>query len=214
MKIFSEAKHFFGLAPQTDFREDEYFDEPRYETRGSAAYAPEYERGYRADGDVETAGRSARRGYSAGASRLLSEEGAYSTASPLPAAGAAARRSAGASVATVQSRNERPAALGGERVNGAYAPGIVSVLVHSFNDCPEFGAAYRDGDAVTFELTELPSAEARRVVDFAAGVVFALGGHMAKISGPIDTDRVVFGIIPDGTDMTVEELQRAVELID
>lgn len=87
-----------------------------------------------------------------------------------------------------------------------FQPTIVPVELHSFEDAQEIGAAFRDGDAVVFDMSLLSREESRRIVDFAAGLCFALRGKMKKI------DSVVFAVLPELSTVSISELERAVRI--
>lgn len=89
----------------------------------------------------------------------------------------------------------------------AYEPTIVPVLIRAFDEANLIGEPFRDGDAVVFDLEDLDGADARRVVDFAAGLCFALRGRMERL------DSRVFAIVPENADITGYELKRAVRLV-
>lgn len=88
----------------------------------------------------------------------------------------------------------------------AYQATIVTVNLNSFEDAQEIGAAFRDGDAVIFDMSRLTREEARRIVDFAAGLCFALRGKMQKL----DSDN--FAIIPETANISISELERAARI--
>ncbi|WP_080794095.1 cell division protein SepF [Corynebacterium pacaense] len=88
----------------------------------------------------------------------------------------------------------------------AFQPTIVPVELHSFEDAQEIGAAFRDGDAVVFEMSLLSREESRRIVDFAAGLCFALRGKMKKLDG------VTFAVIPELSTVSTSELERAARI--
>jgi cell division inhibitor SepF len=67
------------------------------------------------------------------------------------------------------------------------------------------GEHYREGTPVIMNLTEMEDADARRLVDFAAGLVFALRGAMDKVTSK------VFLLSPPNIDPTAEDKRRIVE---
>ncbi|MEZ2120944.1 MULTISPECIES: cell division protein SepF [unclassified Corynebacterium] len=87
-----------------------------------------------------------------------------------------------------------------------YAPTIVPVRLVSFKQCTRVGEPFRAGDAVVIDLNAMDREEARRVIDFAAGLVFALRGEMRKLSS------LTFALIPDGVEVTIAELEDAAGL--
>ncbi|MCI6207454.1 MAG: cell division protein SepF [Corynebacterium glucuronolyticum] len=84
-----------------------------------------------------------------------------------------------------------------------YEPSVVTVHLNSYQEARQLGEPFRDGDAVIFDMTAMDTADARRIVDFAAGLVFNARGTMEKVG------RKMFAIIPEGMDITVSELERA-----
>ncbi|WP_034648445.1 cell division protein SepF [Corynebacterium vitaeruminis] len=79
---------------------------------------------------------------------------------------------------------------------------IVPVTINSYSDAAAIGKPFRDGDAVVFDIRNLGAVEAKRIVDFAAGLCFAVYGQMKKI------DTGVFAIVPKDADVTTAELER------
>lgn len=91
-------------------------------------------------------------------------------------------------------------------------PAIVTATPRSYNDAKEIGEPFRDGDAVIMDLSDLDAADAKRLVDFAAGLCFALRGRMHNLTRGMDTGRRVFAITPENAPFTSSELQRAARL--
>lgn len=82
---------------------------------------------------------------------------------------------------------------------------ITTVHPHSYNEARTIGERYRDGIPVIMNLTELDDAAAKRLVDFAAGLAFALRGSIDKV-----TSRV-FLLSPAGVDVSAEDRRRLAE---
>lgn len=72
---------------------------------------------------------------------------------------------------------------------------IVTVHPSSYKDARLIGEALREGTPVIMNLTDLNDDEARRLVDFAAGLVFGLHGAIEKV-----TPRV-FLLSPSGVEV-------------
>ncbi|MCP1386710.1 cell division protein SepF [Corynebacterium sp. TA-R-1] len=94
----------------------------------------------------------------------------------------------------------------------SYTPEIVSTAPRSYNDAKDIGEPFRDGDAVIMDLTDLDAADAKRVVDFAAGLCFALRGSMQNLTKNSGSRRRVFAIIPENARITTSELKHAARL--
>lgn len=58
----------------------------------------------------------------------------------------------------------------------------VTVTLTGFADARQVGESYREGTAVILDMTDLTDAEARRMVDFAAGLAFAVHGSIDKVT--------------------------------
>lgn len=82
---------------------------------------------------------------------------------------------------------------------------ITTVHPRSYNEARTIGERYREGTPVIINLTELDDAAAKRLVDFAAGLAFALRGSIDKV-----TSRV-FLLSPAGVDVSAEERRRLAE---
>ena len=82
---------------------------------------------------------------------------------------------------------------------------ITTVHPRSYNEARTIGERYRDGIPVIMNLTELDDAAAKRLVDFAAGLAFALRGSIDKV-----TSRV-FLLSPAGVDVSAEDRRRLAE---
>lgn len=75
----------------------------------------------------------------------------------------------------------------------------------SYTEAREIGEAYRDGTPVIINLTEMDNADAKRVVDFAAGLAFALRGSMDRVTSK------VFLLSPPDADVSAEDRRRIAE---
>lgn len=62
---------------------------------------------------------------------------------------------------------------------------ISTVHPTSYADARLIGEAFREGAPVIINLTDLPDQEARRIVDFAAGLVFGLHGTIEKVTNRV-----------------------------
>lgn len=82
---------------------------------------------------------------------------------------------------------------------------IVTLHPSGYPEARGIGEAFRDGNPVIMNLTEMDNADAKRLVDFAAGLAFALRGSMDKVTNK------VFLLSPPDTDVTAEDRQRIAE---
>lgn len=62
---------------------------------------------------------------------------------------------------------------------------IETVHPRSYNDARRIGEDYRDGVPVIMNLSELDDSDAKRIIDFAAGLVFGLRGSIERITNKV-----------------------------
>lgn len=62
---------------------------------------------------------------------------------------------------------------------------IGTVTPDSFRDARAIGELFRDGVPVIVNLTAMESADAKRVVDFAAGLIFGLRGSIDRVANRV-----------------------------
>ncbi|MFR9802890.1 cell division protein SepF [Pseudonocardia sp. RS010] len=99
-----------------------------------------------------------------------------------------------------------PSAVPEQRDRGAAALARITTLQpSSFTEARTIGERYRDGVPVIINLTDLDEAAARRLVDFAAGLAFALRGSIDKV-----TSRV-FLLTPADVEVSADDARRLAE---
>lgn len=102
--------------------------------------------------------------------------------------------------------NAGRAAVPEQRDRGAAALARITTLQPtSFAEARTIGERYRDGVPVIMNLTELDESAARRLVDFAAGLAFALRGSIDKV-----TSRV-FLLTPADVEVSADDARRLAE---
>jgi cell division inhibitor SepF len=95
-----------------------------------------------------------------------------------------------------------------ERSTGPAALSRITTLhPTSYNEARTIGERYRDGIPVIMNLTELDDASAKRLVDFAAGLVFALRGGFDKV-----TNRV-FLLTPADVEVSADDARKLVSRV-
>jgi cell division inhibitor SepF len=72
----------------------------------------------------------------------------------------------------------------------AYAPApdlsrIETIHPRSYNDARRIGEQYREGVPVIMNLSELEDPDAKRIIDFAAGLVFGMRGSIERITNKV-----------------------------
>ena len=91
---------------------------------------------------------------------------------------------------------------------GASVRTLTTVHPHSYNDAKSIGEAFRDGTPVIMNVTELGDNEAKRLVDFAAGLVFGLHGTITRITSK------VFLLSPADVEVVGEDAEKKSESTD
>jgi cell division inhibitor SepF len=108
--------------------------------------------------------------------------------------------------ARLPERAAPPPAVPEQRLGGAAALARITTLQpRSYNEARTIGERYRDGVPVIMNLTELDDAAAKRLVDFAAGLAFALRGSIDKV-----TSRV-FLLTPADVEVSADDARRLAE---
>lgn len=192
MSALHKFKEYFGMVPMGDPLEDDGYldDDHRDETRGRddwrdrrTDYADEYaeDDGYR-PGMYTGARRGgfdgARGGDPERRSGIRGPLGGDSRLEPL----------------------DRP------HLEDPSAPAkIVTLRPADYSEARIIGEQFRDGAPVIMDLVEMSNADAKRLVDFAAGLAFALRGSFDKVATK------VFILSPAGVDVSAEERRRIVE---
>ena len=81
---------------------------------------------------------------------------------------------------------------------------IETVTPRTYNDARTVGEHFRSGVPVIMNLTEIDDDDAKRLVDFAAGLVFAVHGTINRVTSK------VFLLSPENIEVTDEDKQRIV----
>jgi len=87
-------------------------------------------------------------------------------------------------------------------------PGSIRVTTlhpRTYNEARAIGEHFREGTPVIMNLTEMDDADAKRLVDFAAGLIFGLRGSIDRVTAK------VFLLSPSNVEVTAEDKQRIVE---
>ena len=79
---------------------------------------------------------------------------------------------------------------------------IVTVHPRTYNEARTIGENYRDGIPVIMNLSDMEDADAKRLVDFAAGLIFGLRGSIERITSK------VFLLSPQNVNVTAEDKER------
>ncbi|MBD0323147.1 MAG: cell division protein SepF [Aldersonia sp.] len=82
---------------------------------------------------------------------------------------------------------------------------ITTLRPRDYGEARTIGERFRDGTPVIMDLVEMSNADAKRLVDFAAGLAFALRGSFDKVASK------VFLLSPADVDVSAEERRRIAE---
>jgi cell division inhibitor SepF len=185
MSALQKVKAYFGMMP-ADAYEDEYLEDERQLAPRARRYREEY-------ADYEPA-------YEWG---HLPPGGEYEPA-------VAGRGASRAVVGTLAARRgherydldyRRPSAY---EEAGALSK-ITTLRPKDYSEARTIGERFRDGSPVIMDLVQMDNADAKRLVDFAAGLAFALRGSFDKVATK------VFLLSPADVDVSPEERRRIAE---
>lgn len=112
-------------------------------------------------------------------------------------------------------REHRPAPVSDLSERRRTAPGptgvvaelsrIVTLHPSTYNEARLVGENYREGTPVIMNLSEMDDADAKRLVDFAAGLIFATRGDIERVTNK------VFLLSPPNVTVAAEDKRRIAE---
>ncbi len=76
---------------------------------------------------------------------------------------------------------------------------ITTIHPRTYNEAKNIGENFREGVPVIMNLTDMDDNDAKRLVDFAAGLVFGLHGSIERVTNK------VFLLSPESVEITTEE---------
>lgn len=82
---------------------------------------------------------------------------------------------------------------------------ISTLHPRTYNEARLVGEQYREGTPVIMNLTEMDDADAKRLVDFAAGLIFATRGSIERVTAK------VFLLSPPNVSVAAEDKERLLE---
>ena len=197
MSTLHKVKAYFGMAPMDDY-DDEYYDDEDRPSRGYPRRERFADEGYgryddRRDYDDEEMPGGYRGGYP-DESRFRSRE----FDRPAPRFGALRGSTRGA----LAMDPRRMAMLFDE---GSPLSKITTLRPKDYSEARTIGERFRDGTPVIMDLVTMDNADAKRLVDFAAGLAFALRGSFDKVATK------VFLLSPADVDVTPDDRRRIAE---
>jgi cell division inhibitor SepF len=207
MSTLHKVKAYFGMAPMDDYDDEYYedddrgiprgysrrsredrFDDEGYPDRAGRGYedreyddGPGYRGGYRDEDRFEPRLRGAR-DFERASSRLGALRGSTRGALAMDPRRMAELFEAGSPMSK-----------------------ITTLRPKDYGEARTIGERFRDGTPVIMDLVSMDNADAKRLVDFAAGLAFALRGSFDKVATK------VFLLSPADVDVTAEERRRIAE---
>ncbi len=196
MSTLHKVKAYFGMAPMDDY-DDEYYDDEDRPSRGYPRRERFADEGYdryddRRDYDEDMPG-----GYRGG----YPDEGRFRPREfdrPAPRFGSLRGSTRGA----LAMDPRRMAMLFDE---GSPLSKITTLRPKDYSEARTIGERFRDGTPVIMDLVTMDNADAKRLVDFAAGLAFALRGSFDKVATK------VFLLSPADVDVTPDDRRRIAE---
>ncbi len=82
---------------------------------------------------------------------------------------------------------------------------ITTLHPRTYNEARTIGEHFREGTPVIMNLTEMVDSDAKRLVDFAAGLIFGLRGSIERVTNK------VFLLSPANVEVAAEDKARIVE---
>jgi cell division inhibitor SepF len=201
MSTLHKVKAYFGMAPMEDYDDEYYDDDDRGSARGYSRRPREFEddgygRGYEGREYDDLPGY--RGGYHDDARFEPRLRGPRDFDRAAPRLGPLRSSTRGA----LAMDPRRMAMLFEE---GSPLSKITTLRPKDYSEARTIGEHFRDGTPVIMDLVSMDNADAKRLVDFAAGLAFALRGSFDKVATK------VFLLSPADIDVTAEERRRIAE---
>ncbi|HJT93142.1 MAG TPA: cell division protein SepF [Mycobacterium sp.] len=207
MSTLHKVKAYFGMAPMDDYDDEYYEDDDRSASRGYSRRSREDR--FDDDGYLDRAGRGYEDreydeppGYRGGYSDESRFEPRLRTPRefdrPMPRLGGLRGSTRGALAMDPRRMAELFEA-------GSPLSKITTLRPKDYSEARTIGERFRDGTPVIMDLVTMDNADAKRLVDFAAGLAFALRGSFDKVATK------VFLLSPADIDVTAEERRRIAE---
>lgn len=210
MSTLHKFKAYFGMVPLEDY-EDDYLDDPSsvrrerdrdYGDASYAAYAPSHRDDYAAPRREEPVREFEQDDFDRYEPAPRPARVEPITARAPRAAAAPARVAPRVEPRLERAAEPRRGALFDE---GGPLSKITTLRPRDYGEARTIGERFRDGTPVIMDLVEMSNADAKRLVDFAAGLAFALRGSFDKVATK------VFLLSPADIDVSAEERKRIAE---
>ena len=202
MSTLHKVKAYFGMAPMEDYDDEYYEDDDRGSARGYSRRPRDFDdegygRGYEGR-DYDEPPTGYRGGYRDEDRFESRPRGQRDFDRPTPRFSALRGSTRGA----LAMDPRRMAMLFEE---GSPLSKITTLRPKDYSEARTIGEHFRDGTPVIMDLVSMDNADAKRLVDFAAGLAFALRGSFDKVATK------VFLLSPADIDVSAEERRRIAE---
>jgi cell division inhibitor SepF len=208
MSTLHKVKAYFGMAPMDDYDDEYYEDDDGRTTSRGYSRRPREDR-FDDEGYVDRAGRGyddreyedAPAGY-----RSYRDEDRFEPRLRGPRDFERASSRLGA----LRGSTRGALAMDPRRMAELFEAGsplskITTLRPKDYSEARTIGERFRDGTPVIMDLVTMDNADAKRLVDFAAGLAFALRGSFDKVATK------VFLLSPADIDVTAEQRRRIAE---
>ena len=204
MSTLHKVKAYFGMAPMEDY-DDEYYDDDRSPARGypRQRFADD---GYgRYDGRDYEDPHGEPADYPAGSYR-----GGYADDPRFRPRDYERSELTRPRLGSLRGSTRGALAMDPRRMAMLFDEGhplskITTLRPKDYSEARTIGERFRDGTPVIMDLVSMDNADAKRLVDFAAGLAFALRGSFDKVATK------VFLLSPADVDVSPEERRRIAE---
>lgn len=205
MSTLHKVKAYFGMAPMDDYDDEYYEDDDRGTARSGYSRRPRedrfeedgYGRGYD-DREYDDAPAGYRGGFR--------DDDRFEPRMR----GARDFERASSRLGALRGSTRGALAMDPRRMAELFEAGsplskITTLRPKDYGEARTIGERFRDGTPVIMDLVTMDNADAKRLVDFAAGLAFALRGSFDKVATK------VFLLSPADVDVTAEERRRIAE---
>ncbi|WP_127782503.1 cell division protein SepF [Rhodococcus sp. X156] len=193
MSSLHKFKAYFGMVPSEDYDEEGYAD-------GYAEHDPAFSGSSRRGAEEPAGYDSAAYEPAVEAPRSRPRLEPLSARRPSAAATGATRGALAMDDRAASAQRSESLAEGSNPLAK-----ITTLNPSSYNEARTIGERYREGIPVIMNLTEMSDSDAKRLVDFAAGLAFAMRGSIDKVTNK------VFLLSPSNVDVSAEVKRHIVE---
>jgi cell division inhibitor SepF len=205
MSTLHKVKAYFGMAPMDDYEDEYYEDDDRSASRG-------YSRRPREDRFEDDGYGSGRGGYDEYDDAPAGYRGGFRDDDRFESRLRGSREfDRGSSrLGALRPPTRGALAMDPRRMAELFEAGspmskITTLRPKDYGEARTIGERFRDGTPVIMDLVTMDNADAKRLVDFAAGLAFALRGSFDKVATK------VFLLSPADVDVTADERRRIAE---